>query len=203
MDTLKSTETPEHELIQMMNWFENSIKPCLVVETLQIASKVMSDEKHRQKMKLIHETNVQFASCYMNYMYEKISDAISKLQTTMRKSIVLNCVPTHSFGVVTENGPRYHPFHRIHYGPILNHNWRLRKYVPEFHFLFRKLQQIMFSKGYWLLDLSDPSKSHQLRIVLFVEKPPNYSTIPELWHGYQCLNENDTHTDEMFHKMLA
>jgi hypothetical protein len=79
-------------------------------------------------------------------------------------------------------------FHVVHYGgkPIFGPygiEWKNRNPNALFVGLFKELQTALFEYGYYLLDVSDPSKSHAFVVKLYLGKPTGYDDVPVLWHG--------------------
>lgn len=128
------------------------------------------------------------ANAYIAYMEKKIIEAIRELKKYPSVSKKLN-IDSFNEDICFEE-TKIH-FHTIHYGgPYYNGKWNLRNIYEDYKNLFRILQAEMFSKGYFLLDLSDNSKSFNPVIVLFVSKPLSYDNHSTLWHYYNKLNIN-------------
>jgi len=158
----------------------NTIEHASMIKSIQIE---LCDEKNIQKVK--HELNLKFASCYINTIFLAITNAIHKMKTSNRKSIILNLTSFQE--LVVEMNMKIPinkiPFHIVHYkGSRINGQWKMRNINLEFSDLFRQVQRIMYKKGYFLLDTSDPSKSHNLG------EPSNYSSMPKCWHDYNKLD---------------
>lgn len=82
------------------------------------------------------------------------------------------------------------PGHVLHYGGRGQEGWgwKSRKPLVEVEEMpFITAQKLMYEKGYYLLDESDPSKSFGCYIFLYCQKPADYDTRPPLWHGYNRL----------------
>lgn len=78
-------------------------------------------------------------------------------------------------------------FHTTHYGKRNGDDWSDREANSPFASLFRIIQREMKQKGYYLLDISDPTKGNKLMLILSIGKPDGYDDYPELWHGFNKL----------------
>lgn len=130
-----------------------------------------------------------FALEYLKKMDDAIAKGIQELNEHSNWSKVLLDL---SFNMVLDAGETQTQFHNVHYGgPRAQLNgkksWKNRVLNPLYVGLFKHLQQSLFEDGYYLLDISDSSKSFTPHIMLYRSKPSEYATEEELWHGYNKI----------------
>lgn len=156
---------------------------------------ILRESDNEQKQEEYERKGKLFADAYKTKMINAILDAINDLKKGSNKfSVKLN---VNFKEKLTIDGFTI-DFHIVHYGgkPIfevqessksLTLNWSKRTPNPLFAGLFKELQTFMLQKGYYLLDLSDPSKSHFCVINLYLGKPTWYDNAKLLWHGYNHI----------------
>ena len=159
------------------------------MDTTDFISEVPSVEEviaYRQEVIQEHERKGKlFAKAYSNKMEEAIRTAIQTLMDNPNKfSCTLNL---DSSDLLFDNEGHYIFFHVVHYGgtPVIDTNgccWTKRQPIPMFVNLFKELQTALLERDYYLLDISDPLKSHSLVIKLYMGKPKWYDDVHVLWH---------------------
>jgi hypothetical protein len=152
-----------------------------VVKCTQVTNRLL---KEQDKQSIIEQ--------YRGYMYTKICDAIKYFEQSGNNCATLSIDKNCEFSVPSKNFSFL--FHEIHYGGKRVYknegfSWKERKCDPYFHKLFKELQKIMYEKGYYLLDVSDPELSFSLTIKLYLERPYWYDTEKHniLWHGFNKI----------------
>ena len=163
---------------------------------VQSESVEKNSEKKEQMIKKYEEKGKIYAERYRSYMKYAISDGIHRLSNAheMRECINLDIHPHDPLYLkINEAEGIEEPdeesekviFHCVHYGGKHTGRWTKRTPNPLFVNLFRDLQTELFNaKGYYLLDMSDPSKSNRMVIRLFLGKPQFYEKFEPLWHGF-------------------
>jgi hypothetical protein len=156
---------------------------------------VKKNGKKREQMIKEHEDKSKiYIERYRNYMKNAISEGIDELSNTYEKHccINLNINPHYPLyldnneaeGIVEPNeNSEGTTFHCVHYGGKQFGRWTNRIQNPLFVNLFRDIQIELYNKGYYLLDMSDPSRNDKMLIRLFLGVPPFYETFEPLWHG--------------------
>lgn len=137
--------------------------------------------ENEEKIKEFERKGKLFADAYKARMMDAIKNAINGMKKSSNKySVQLNV----SFGESLAVDESKILFHVVHYGGKPLTSWYKRKSSHLFTGLFKELQKYMLERGYYLLDLSDPSKSHRCTIRLYLGKPTWYDNAEPLWHGY-------------------
>lgn len=156
----------------------------------QTEHKQKKEEEISIKKAFGEQQEQELAELYKKVMIGCIKDAIKTLMNSgsfcTRLNIDENFQSLH--GITTK-------FHVVHYGgkPIYNTvkqkwDWYCREKNPMFEGLFKELQTVMLERGYYLLDISDPTKSFGLVIKLYLGKPDWYDESVSLWHGFNKVN---------------
>ena len=136
-----------------------------------------SETRHRLK-----EIQWQKAEdLYKHFLWEQVGVGIQHIRkskiplTSVRLLAVEAKITKARFGKI--------PVHCLHYG---NHgstrHWCDRR-PHSGQSAFLTVSKEVFARGYYLLDESDPSKSHQIHIRLHCEEPLDYNIRKQLWHG--------------------
>lgn len=147
---------------------------------------------YRKKSKVPKGTKFEiigqrFANHYEGIIKNEILIAIKLLMNSSEKNYVTLDLDPKRF--LESEGSHIFDFHRIrfhvvHYGgKISEGKWKNRIPNKFFAGLFKSIQKSLFERGYYLLDISDPSKSHKFIVRLYLEKPSWYDDAPMLWHG--------------------
>ena len=167
-------ETP----IQKLNAIMPAYQVARVVEEVRIQKR--ADRLFKQQQR-----ELQVKQAAQEYLDALLNECISAIETMKTKG--------HSrTPVYISLGNRYQniPGHVLHYGGRGQEGWgwKSRKPLAELEEMpFITAQKLMYEKGYYLLDESDPSKSFGCYISLYCQKPTDYDTRPSLWHGYNKL----------------
>lgn len=129
---------------------------------------------------------------YLNLMRPKLKGCIGCLHARPDFTYAdVKVDPNAELTVTLDDGSeRKYKFHSVHYGPLKNkekRHWRSRDNIYDrmgVYPPFRVLQVEMLNSGYYLMDISDPSKSKRMIVRLFRDKPK----FPlKLWHGYGVI----------------
>lgn len=134
---------------------------------------------------------------YMTLMRKKLRGCIGCLNARSDFTYANVKVDPNAELIVTldDGSVRKYKFHSVHYGPLrIKHgtagtqrHWRSRDNIYDrlgVYPPFRVLQVEMLNSGYYLMDVSDPSKSKRMIINLYRNKP----AFPlKLWHGYGVI----------------
>lgn len=158
---------PHASSLREMN--ENSIESTVDEEDMKNKEKELFDKKN--------------VDAYNTLMFSKIKNAIEVLKQNPEKKYAR--LELHSHLSLNEETKTH--FHIVHYGGTKNGSWFNRHINPTYEHVFKNLQRKLFEKGYYLLDISDPSKSFKLNIALYPEKPKWYDTPHILWHNYNKI----------------
>lgn len=170
------------------NWyFPVSFPSVEEVQHFHEYNRKFNEMAHEQRQWNIQKRNdMIIADAYRNRMTRAIEDAVaelinnpekycSQLNLSMKESLMANEYYGNYFHIVHYGGkPLIGP-----YGP----EWTNRIANPLFVSLFKELQMLMMARGYYLLDISDPSKGCSLIVRLYLGKPEWYDNTPMLWHG--------------------
>ena len=152
--------------------------------------------KKEQMIKEYEDKGKIYAERYRVYMKNAIFQGIRKLSSAheTRECVNLTVHPHDPlyFDINEANGTiepnensEKSTFHCVHYGGKHYGKWTKRTLNPLFVNLFRDLQTELFnSKGYYLIDMSDPLKGNKMIIRLFLGKPQFYEKFEPLWHGF-------------------
>lgn len=156
----------------------------------QIENRALA-KKAKEEAQLEYERKCMlFAEAYKKLMADKIEEAIKVLMDSPGKfcvSLVLNP----KYELVLDDNSKMN-FHIVHYGgkPKLKpkcygyYDWKTRTTNSFFVGLFKDLQTVLLNnRGYYLLDISDPAKSHSFVVNLYLAKPYWYDDARLLWHG--------------------
>lgn len=153
----------------------------------QIIHDKIQEEKRLRKEQLHNDyvrKGKKFAEIYNDFMKQKILDGINVLSESSKQYVKLNITNKAQFYV----GDTSLDFHVVHYGgkPSFEGgkpSWKKRIPNELFQGLFKENQKLLLSKGYYLLDVSDSSKSFAIIIKLCLGKPSGYDDELPLWHG--------------------
>jgi hypothetical protein len=147
-------------------------------------STVHTEESYRRFM----ENGKDFTDDYVALVSKALEDGFSQLLTSKKTTISLTLNPSES--LTSKSGGKL-PFHVVHYGgyPVIEDGivvWHKRTQDERFIPLpFKKIQQELLEKGYYLYDLSDPSKGKGFIIVLSLN--PLKGAFKNLWHGFNSV----------------
>jgi len=129
---------------------------------------------------------------YVNLMMQKLEGCIKYLHAKPEHTFAeVRVMPNQILYVGLDDGTEAtYKFHIVHYGPLKDKEqayWMSRFNIYEnlqVYPPFRTLQVEMLSRGYFLVDESDPDKSKRMVIRLYRTKPayPRY-----LWHGFGVI----------------
>lgn len=151
-------------------------------EDIPNASQIVDKYKsrtYRDSSNRYHE----FLNEYENLLRTKIATAISKM---FRDAKVVESIDVNFREKITINEKAF-SINTLHYGFTVDNQWTKRTpIVMESEMPFRRLQTELLSKGYYLLDESDPAKSHATVINIYALKPYNYGQ-NRLWHGKNII----------------
>jgi hypothetical protein len=161
------TAMEEKRLRQEFACQEKERKERIIFEAYKYRMR-LAIEAYKYRMRLAIESAIQ-----------ELMNSSVKYSTTLNLSLKERLVATDYYGI---------DFHVVHYGgkPIMGPyglEWKTRNPNPLFVGLFKELQTALFEYGYYLLDVSDPSKSHAFVVKLYLGKPVGYDNEPVLWHG--------------------
>ena len=156
---------------------ENEIKNEIAREEKRLRQEFAHQEKERKER--------IFVEAYKHKMSFAIESAIQELMHSVKFCTELNLSLKDRLFIDDYYGI---DFHVVHYGgkPIFGPyglEWKKRTPNALFVGLFKELQTALFEYGYYLLDVSDPSKSHAFVVKLYLGKPVWYDDAPVLWHG--------------------
>jgi len=152
------------------------------LQKLQEAKFTEKDAKTREtrhRLKEIQQLKAQ--ALYEDFLWEQVYLGIQRIRhskiplTSVRLPAVEAKIATARFENI--------PVHYLHYGAHgSTRHWCDRRphCGPSAFFTVKKE---VFARGYYLLDESDPSKSHQIHIRLHCEQPLDYNSRDKLWHG--------------------
>lgn len=148
------------------------------IPSVPAAHKLYSKLQYMNSEKIKKGTEV-----YANYLRMKISDQM-KIKTKNKNEIIINISDTIKHGKI--NGI---PVHVFQYGHLCG-DWKTRTPLECEH-AFSIVQKEMERMGYFLIEESDPSKSLDIRIVLYNGKPPDghsyFNILGKLWHGNNVM----------------
>lgn len=148
----------------------------------------LDDEKAEQARIEDKRKALLFIECYRRVLMGVIQAAVRELGNSSNKFCTQLELDARKH-LFVDNGLSSIPFHIVHYGGNLvptssgQYNWKKRESNPMFAGLFKELQTALLARGYYLLDISDPSKSFNFVIKLYLGKPTWYDEAPTLWHG--------------------
>jgi hypothetical protein len=149
-----------------------------VMKQKRLNQELVRREKERRDLILV--------GAYKTRMREAIQDAIHELMNSRVKFCTqLNLSSKERLVVDDYYGTDFHVVHyggKPKFGPY-GSEWRNRVPNPLFVGLFKELQILLLEQGYYLLDISDPSKSFAFVVTLYLGKPTWYDNAPVLWHG--------------------
>lgn len=123
------------------------------------------------------------AEAYKDKVLSAVLKAIHSMQESECQALTLLLNPKDKLQVVLDNKTFETELHCVHYGGKPKTSWYRRFSNPCFVGIFKEIQQKLATKGYWLLDMSDPSKSFSFVVIISCVKPHWYDTTQPLWHG--------------------
>lgn len=129
------------------------------------------------------------AEAYKRRLVSSVERAIQALKQSRFSSVRLDLNSHEELEAVLPHKIVKTKLHCPHYGgkPKLSPSgqvlWKKRDENSLFVGLFKELQTELEAHGYWLLDISDSSKSFDFIVKLYCEKPEWYDSTEPLWHG--------------------
>jgi hypothetical protein len=156
----------------------NGIKNITAREEKRLCQEFACQEKERKERIIVEAYKYRMRLAIESAIQELMNSSV-KYSTNLNLSLKERLFVNDYYGI---------DFHVVHYGgkPIMGPyglEWKNRNPNPLFVGLFKELQTALFEYGYYLLDVSDPSKSHAFVVKLYLGKPVGYDDDPVLWHG--------------------
>jgi hypothetical protein len=167
------------------NKFTKSLPEASEIRLLIEQNRINSEKKEEKKVSLREAEKLSLHEEYEEILYSLCLNAIEKMSqsSSFKHDIILPKFIGKEKTV---------PIHVIHYGTLEwvpgKSIWSRR--IPLEIKSFRKIQTLLFEKGFYLLDESDPAKSFRMRVCIYAVKPFDYETSKRLWHRYNRM-END------------
>lgn len=158
----------------------------------KLASKVETFSEEKEQKKKVFDENLKRASDeYYNNMLVNIKSAIDYMETqTSAHTCVYVNVPTARLKWGDTDDEKYIPWHWIHYGfPKRNRKgWvnRDTKFWSEDDMIFRQLQKVCYDNGYYLYDISDPTRGTRTFFKISIEKEIEFEEY-DLWHKFNKI----------------
>lgn len=146
------------------------------------AKKARTEQEREQVGKLL-------AEAYKERLEDAVKQAIQALERSTHSCVRLDLNSHEELEAVLPHKIVKTKLHCPHYGgkPKLSPSgqvlWKKRDENSLFVGLFKELQTELEARGYWLLDISDSSKSFDFIVKLYCEKPEWYDSTEPLWHG--------------------
>lgn len=143
----------------------------------EIAEKKDLDKEAKLAKKMANDFYLELGQTeYTNDILSSCQNAIKNVTSSTKTRLCLRDISDKiKHGHYTEKNI---PCHVLHYGHIDGY-WTKRKPLAVSRG-FLVARQIMLEKGYYLVDESDPSKSFQIFISLYLVPPIKNK---KLWHG--------------------
>lgn len=159
----------------------------------KLASKVAEFSEEKEEKRRIFEKNLKEASdAYYNNMIVNIKNAIDYME---KQSSAYTCVyvnvPTTRLKWGDEVEDKFIPWHWIHYGfPKRNKKgWSSRDtkfWNQDNPMIFRQLQKLCYDNGYYLYDISDPTRGTRTFFKISVNKELDFEEM-NLWHNFNTI----------------
>ena len=151
----------------------------------------VENKKVVESKKKIFEENISRASkIYYDSLLQNIYDALNYMENSNRSgnTMVYINVPTEKvkWGDQEE---KFIPWHWLHYGfPVKNSKkWDQRDLKSwegrESEMVFRKIQKLCYDNGYYLYDVSDPTKGTKTFLKISIDRRLEFEEV-DLWHGF-------------------
>jgi hypothetical protein len=141
----------------------------------------------------------EFVQAYLKQINEEVQKAIKFMERSGKYCTLVRINPNEKL-TISDGSSK--PLHCVHYGgnPDFSkgeNSWTNRIKDDRFVNVFRNVQLSLLNKGYYLLDVSDPSYGKGFILKLFWDKPEWYDTVLGLWHGFNHIEEEcDEEEDE-------
>jgi hypothetical protein len=200
-----SKETSQQNNTINNNDNDNKINIFPDVNTIKksLANKVEEFSEEKQRKKELFDTNIQAASDeYYDNLLENIKNAIGYMskQQSAYSCVYVN-VPTSRLKWGEEDSEKYIPWHWIHYGfPRRGRKgWTNRdtKFwnTTDNKMIFRQLQDLSLKNGYYLYDISDPTRGTRTFFKISVNKEEEFESLV-LWHNLNKIDDSEQQPSE-------
>jgi len=164
-----------------------------------LASKVEQFSEEKERKKQLFNENIKLASDeYYDNLLVNIKNAIDYMQKQQSAyTCVYVNVPTSRLKWGNEDNEKYIPWHWIHYGfPKRGRKgWAHRDTKfwnnTDNKMVFRQLQELALSNGYYLYDISDPSRGSRTFFKISIQREEEFENL-SLWHNFNHIEENTT-----------
>ena len=183
---------------QTTNNTNNKIFPDVNVIKQTLAEKVEEFSEEKERKKKIFDENIRAASDeYYDNLLDNIKNAIDYMQKQASAySCVYVNVPTSRLKWGSDENDKYIPWHWIHYGfPRRNKKgWTSRDTKfwnnTDNKMIFRQLQDLSLKNGYYLYDISDPTRGTRTFFKISINREEEFETL-NLWHNFNRIEGND------------
>ena len=158
---------------------------------------IMSERSRANKevvevKKIEFENNIKTASkVYYDHLLQNIYDALNYMENSNKSgnSMVYVNVPSEKVQWGDPEKDKFIPWHWLHYGfpKRSSKKWDVRDLKcwedNEHEMVFRKLQKLCYDNGYYLYDISDPTKGNKTFMKISVERRMDFEEMA-LWHNF-------------------
>ena len=176
----------------------NSIFPDVKLIKESLASKVEEFSEEKERKKKLFDENIRAASDeYYDNLLDNIKNAIDYMQ---KQSSAYSCVyvnvPTSRLKWGSEENDKFIPWHWIHYGfPRRNKKgWTSRDTKfwnnTDNKMIFRQLQELSLKNGFYLYDISDPTRGTRTFFKISVNREEEFESL-NLWHNFNRIEGID------------
>lgn len=159
-----------------------------------LASKVEEFSEEKERKKKVFEQNIKSANDdYYDNLLENIKNAIDYMQKQQSAySCVYVNVPTSRIKWGEEDNEKFIPWHWIHYGfpKRGKKGWSNRDTKfwndTDNKMIFRQLQELCLKNGYFLYDISDPTRGTRTFFKISVNREEEFESM-SLWHNFNQI----------------
>ena len=149
----------------------------------ELANQIVQDKaSHEERNKQRQEVVRVACDLYEKFLLQTVQNAIPDFKAQNRVCIQLEIT-------LTEDKSNFNgiPPHVLQYGHLVDNKYYQRSPLEVAEMPFVKVQKFLFTKGYYLLDESNPTYSKNTFIKLYCVRPTNLETRPVLWHGKNVM----------------
>ena len=160
-----------------------------------LANKVEEFSEEKERKRAIFEENIKSANDeYYDNLLENIKNAIEYMQKQQSAyTCVYVNVPTSRLKWGTEDNDKFIPWHWIHYGfPKRGKKGWINRDTKFWNdtdnkMVFKQLQALSFQNGYYLYDISDPTRGTRTFFKISINREEEFENM-NLWHNFNKID---------------
>ena len=155
--------------------------------------RVFPKESKEEKVARNLARGEEFVQAYLKRINEEVQKTIKFMDRSGKYCALVRINPNEKLTISDDSSKQ---LHCVHYGgnPDFSKgedSWTNRIKDDRFVNVFRNVQHSLLNKGYYLLDVSNPSYGKGFILKLFWDKPEWYGKVSGLWHGFNHIEEED------------